>query len=171
MQAYAFPWPLGLGPLIIMITIKSRFDRSQSLQISSLGLALPPSPCLLLLRRQSTDTLLYLDIRHAAAQLCSLLRPLSPPCILPSAPLDSPAWSRRRMLKKTATGSDSGFAFAPLKVPTAVCTVLRMQTSFLGFHCYTVRVASTAPLAVSRRGNSRLCLPMVPTRLYNTNRQ
>ena len=38
--------------------------------------------------------------------------------------------------------TDSGFAFAPLKVPTLVCTVHRMQTFFLGFPCYKVRAAS-----------------------------
>ena len=52
----------------------------------------------------------------------------SPPCILPSAPLPAAAYS--------------GFVFAPLKVPTPVCTILRMQMFFLGFPWYTIRVAS-----------------------------
>ena len=173
---------------------------------SSFGLALPPSPCLLLL----WWLVLLLPT------LCRLPRPLSPPCILPSAPLPaaaSPAagapwircghWSQsgrggggcyrnrhrpscvpplmecpRHLVQDVLAVSvllyitESGFAFVPLKVPTTVCIVLRMQTFFLGFTWYTVRAASfqhrTAPLTVSRRRNSRFCLAMVPTRLYNT---
>ena len=52
--------------------------------------------------------------------------------------------------------------------PTKVCTVLRMQTFFLGFPWYTFKVASLQHFGVEWRGNSRFCLPMVPTRLCNT---
>ena len=67
--------------------------------------------------------------------------------------------------------TDSGFAFAPLKMPTAVCTVLRMQTFFLGFPCYTVSCVTSAPCCFTEVGTPVCvcpwCQPGYIMQLYN----
>ena len=155
--------------------------------------------------------------------LCRLPRPLSPPCILPSASLPAAAglssrlsccWCslnklqaliqpgrgcyRRPPLAIFRTAFDGvrpchliqdiltvlsvvvvhhrlWFCLHPTKDVHTCVQVLRMQTFILGFPWYTVRAASLQHLCVEqpcllfhRGGNSCFCLPVVPTRLYNT---
>ena len=110
---------------------------------------------------QSADPPLSSQLPHTACGISSVRR------LVPFAVL-----SDQHRIRIGVVVVNHRFCLCPTKGVHTCVQVLRMQTLFLGFPWYTVRVASPHCVEQLRccftEGNSCFCLPMVPTRRYNT---